>query len=395
MLTFAAGIVIVRGLPVDQYAFYTLAAAMLGVATTLSDSGMSNAVMARGGAVWQSRDRLGAVVAAGLAIRKKIALAAAAIIVPVLIVLMIRKHGAPWDAFLLCAALLPVFLATNTSPLLEIPLRLHQRLKSLQLLQTLTYVARLACVLLAVLLWPVAWLVVGSALLPQMLLNAKLRTGIAPLADLNAPLDESVRSRILSQIWRATPGNIYFVCAGQLPVFLITIFGTTEAMAHFGALGRLAVMMTFLFSVFQLVAVPRFARIPEADRRKVLERYGLMLGAMAAAAGLIVIVAWVVPEALLFILGERYSSLTGEVTLAMAAGAMTVIANTAGNLAGVRGIVPSPFIFVSAGVAVQAILVCTLPLSEVSSMFWLSLATSTVQLIACVSVFGWRLLRST
>ncbi len=50
-LGFISGIIIIRLLPTEEYAFYTLANTMLGTMNILSDAGVSTGVMAQGGKV--------------------------------------------------------------------------------------------------------------------------------------------------------------------------------------------------------------------------------------------------------------------------------------------------------------------------------------------------------
>jgi O-antigen/teichoic acid export membrane protein len=394
LLMFASGIVVVRNLPIEQYAYYTLATAALGVATALSDSGMSNAVVAQSGRVWQQPDRLGAVLAAGLAIRRKVSLAAVLLLSPVLLWLATRQGSPLPQALLLCAALIPLFLASATTSLLEIPLRLHQRLKSLQMLQTVAGIARLACIALVSFAFPLAWLVVLSALFPVLMFNRKLRERSKDLANLRASQDGEASKRIKTQVVRSLPGAIYYVFVSQLTILLITLFGTTEGVAQVGALGRIAMVIAFLLMVFNMIALPRYARIPESESRKLLHVYLMLMAAITVASGMAVLFAWAAPKAVLFILGGQYSSLTTEVVLAVAAGGLSVIAAAASSLAAVRGTVVSPLISIPPSIAVQALLISLLPLDAVSSMFWLSISISGVQLVAAAAVFLRRLVRA-
>jgi O-antigen/teichoic acid export membrane protein len=391
LLIFATGIVVVRSLSVEQYAYYTLANAALGIAGALADSGMGNALVAQSGRVWQQPDRLGAVMAAGLAFRRKVALRCVLVLGPVLIFLVMRQGGSVSEALLICAAMVPVFLTTTATSLLEIPLRLHQRLKSLQTLQAIAGVVRLACVSLAAILFPVAWLAVLGALLSPLLQNKSLRERSAALADLHATPDETARKKISQQIVRSLPGTLYYVFGGQLTILLITLFGTTESVAQVGALGRVAMIVTFLLAMFYMIAIPRYARIPETESKKLLRIYLLLLSAIAAACGLAVLFSWAAPHAVLLILGAKYSSLSSEVVLAVAAGALSVMVSAASSMAAVRGTVVSPLISIPPSIGMQVLLVCLLPLDSVSSMFWLSIAVSAVQLLANVASFLLRL----
>ena len=393
LLVFASGIIVVRNLSIDQYAYYTLATVALGIAGALSDSGMTAAVLAQCGRVWQQPDRLGAIMATALAIRRRVSFACMLLLSPILFWLAMRQGNSVSQALLLCAAVAPVFLATANATLLEIPLRLHQRLKQLQVVQLTATVARLALITFSLLIYPIAWLAVLCSLFPIWLLNRSLRERSARLAHFDAGQDDAARKQITAQVLRSLPGAIYYVFASQLTVLLISLFGTTEGVAQVGALGRIATIVSFLLVVFSMIAIPRYARIPETDTRKLLRVYLLLMGGLAAVCTLAVLFAWIAPGVVLFILGSKYSSLTSEVVLAVAAGALTVLSSAASSTAAVRGVVVSPFLSIPPSIAVQALLVFLLPLDSVSSMFWLSIALSAVQLSAHVTVFLRRLLQ--
>lgn len=394
MLTFASGIIVVRNLAIEQYAYYTLATAALGVAGALSDSGMGSALIAQSGRVWQQPDRLGAVMATGLAIRGRVSLICVALLCPILLWLALREGSSISQALLLCAAVAPVFLATASATLLEIPLRLHQRLRQLQLLQLTAAIARLGFIALSSFVYPTAWLAVLSSLLPLGFLNRKLRERSSALARFDAGHDEEARKRIIAQVTRTLPGAIYWVFASQLTVLLISFFGTTEGVAQVGALGRIATIVSFLMTVFSMIAIPRYARIPETETKKLLRGYSLLMGGLTAACLMAVLFAWIAPGAVLFILGANYGSLTNEVVIAVASGAISVLASAASSMASVRGTVVSPLISIPPSIAVQALLVLLLPLDSVSSMFWLSIALSGVALTTNVTVFLRRLLHT-
>src|SRR5258708_30254576 len=73
-LGFAAGILIVRSLPKREYAFYTIGNTMLATILLLADSGISSALTAIGGRVWQDSHRLGSFVTTALRLRRQLAI---------------------------------------------------------------------------------------------------------------------------------------------------------------------------------------------------------------------------------------------------------------------------------------------------------------------------------
>lgn len=390
---FAAGILIVRLLPVEQYAFYALAIATVGTAGALADSGATNATMARAGAVWQDRLQLGEVLAAGMRIRRDLALASGMGACLLLAWLVMRQQGSAGAALLLCLGVIPAVMLTSSSAILALPLRLHQRLQMLQVLEVATAALRLLVVCMLLQLWPAAWLVLLIGVAPQLLHNILLRRLARPLAELDAGRADAHMRAIRSQVLRSLPATFYYALSAHLTVLLISLFGSTEAVAQVGALGRLAMLANLMLAVFQLVLVPRFARMDRTDWRRQYQRFLQSLGLVGAAGALAVLVASAVPGLLLQVLGPAYAGLQAEVVLAIASGAMAVLASAAGTLAGVRGAVVSPWLFLSAAIGLQALLVAILPLDSVASMFWISIGVSFIQVVTSVAYFRWWIAR--
>jgi O-antigen/teichoic acid export membrane protein len=126
VLAFLSGILVIRLLPVEQYAFYTIANTMLGMIMVLSDGGISIGVMAAGGKVWQDRHKLGTVLATGMDLRRKFALVALAVAVPLLIYLLAHNHASPLTIALVVLLLIPAVWAGLSDNMLQIAPKLHQ-----------------------------------------------------------------------------------------------------------------------------------------------------------------------------------------------------------------------------------------------------------------------------
>ena len=141
---FISGILIVRLLPTQEYALYTLANTMLGTMTILSDSGIANGVMAEGGKVWQDKEALGVILSTGLTLRRKLGIISLIVTLPILAYLLLT-HGASWVATaLILAAIIPAFFAALSDSLLEIIPKLHQDIKPLQRNQAEVSLGRMA-----------------------------------------------------------------------------------------------------------------------------------------------------------------------------------------------------------------------------------------------------------
>src|SRR5438270_3676774 len=91
IIGFLSGILLVRWLPQQEYAYFTIANTMQGTINLLADIGISVGLISIGGRVWQDRRRFGELINTGLHLRKQLAIAAVICVVPVLYLLLARN----------------------------------------------------------------------------------------------------------------------------------------------------------------------------------------------------------------------------------------------------------------------------------------------------------------
>ena len=378
-LGFAAGILVVRCLSVREYAFYTIATTGLGAMSVLTDGGIGTSVMALGGAAWQDREKLGAVIAAGIRMRQRFSWAAMLIGVPLMIFLM-RRLGAAWtEAVLIALSVVPAFLATVTGHLLETAPRLHQALLRLQLVQVANNAIRLLLTALVIPFWPLAALANLAAAVPQWWANRRLRHMADDWAAWRTPADPGIGERIASQVRRTLPGCVYYAFSGQLMVWLISLFGRTSNVAAIGALGRLAMAFAVFGLAFNALAVPRFARIPADDTARIRRRYVQSQALFTAACTLPVILLALLPGPFLALLGPNYLGLRHEVVLVGIASVATLASGAAYTLSAARGVIAPPALTITASILLQVLLIVALPMGTLAGVIWVGILTSVGQ----------------
>ncbi len=258
-----SGILIVRLLPTQEYALYTIANTMLGTMAVLADGGIAIGVMATGGKVWNNYQKLGTVISTGLELRRTFALVSFLLITPILFYLLYHHGASILLACLLILSLIPAFLTTIYGSLLQIPLKLHQSIKPLQRNQLENSVVRLIILCLTLFVFPWAGIALLAAGIPQMWANKQLKKLANSHADLKATPDKLVREEIMVSIRRILPDAIYYCLSGQLTIWLISIFGQTASIAQAGALGRFSAALTVLTLIYSTLIVPRFARLSD------------------------------------------------------------------------------------------------------------------------------------
>jgi O-antigen/teichoic acid export membrane protein len=319
------GILVIRLLPTQQYGWYTLANAMLGTMIVLADGGISSSVLAQGGKVWQNREKLGSVLATGFSLRKKFAVASLFIAIPVLLYLL-RHHNAGWlTSILIIGALVPAFFTSLSGTLLTVGPSLHQTIAPLQKVQVGVSIGRLLMLLLTLFIFPWAYIAILSASLPQVIGNIRLRKISADYADWSQKPDPAIQKEIVSIVKRILPGSIYYCLSGQITIWLISIFGTTAAVAQIGALGRLSMMLGLFSAVYTTLIVPRFARLTNNKKTLLTKFIQIQLGLTGLFVSIVLTVS-IFPSQLLWVLGKNYSGLEKELVLSVAGSCISLFA---------------------------------------------------------------------
>src|SRR3982751_6448943 len=82
VIGFLSGILLVRTLSHEEYAFFTIANTMQGTLNLLADIGISVGLVSIGGRVWQDRHRFGQLINTALGLRRKMGLVSVVVVVP-------------------------------------------------------------------------------------------------------------------------------------------------------------------------------------------------------------------------------------------------------------------------------------------------------------------------
>lgn len=352
---FLAGIYIIRILDTDQYGYYTLANTMLGTMTVLADGGISSGVMAQGGNQWQDRRELGRILATGMHLRRQFALFSLLVSIPILYYLLDKQGLEWWRSSLLILALVPAFLSALSGSLLQIIPRLHQDLKEYLTINTGINVGRLLMTLPLLFLFPFPAVAILISGVTQVGGNIQLRKLASKRADWRTEPDPMYREKILKTVRRVLPGSIYYCISGQITVWLLAIFSSTESVAQIGALSRLMMVLTLVKLVVDTLLVPRFARLP-ADRSLIVTRFFQVLGLLVGMGLVITGVVYLFPGPVLWILGEGYQNLEAELTVLTAGSCLTLVSSVAYLMVTSRAIIPNPYVFIAYNVVIQVLI---------------------------------------
>lgn len=380
MVGLVSGILVIRMLPTNEYALYTLANTMLGTMVMLTDSGISTGVMAQGSKVWQNRTKLGSVLVTGLDLRKKFAVGSLIISTPFLLYLL-RGHGASWlVSVLLVISLVPAFLTSLSGTMLSIPPRLQQDIVPLQKNQVVSNVGRLCITTLVLFTFPFAYLTIFAAGIPQIWANRKLRKISVNYADWDQKPDMAIRKEILTIVKKILPGTVYFCLYSQITIWLCSFINSTEAVAQAGALGRLVMVLGLFNMVFSTLITPRFSRLQE-NYHLLIKRFIQIFGGLLLLSCFIIGIVWIFPSQVLWILGKGYANLTTEIVLNVIGSCLSFIAGSVVGLYTSRGWVLNPVISILVSLASLASGALLFKLSTLQGIFIFNIYLALIQML--------------
>lgn len=369
-LGLAAGLILVRALDKHDYALYTLTITGINAMAMLSNGGIVDAATAIGGRAWQESRHMGQVVASATRFQNRLA---AMVFPPIALVVawLLAHNGAGVSEMLIlpAAACVAAHLQISTA-ILGVVLRLKSQIKQLQNLDLSGSLLRVAlsAALFTVLYAEVATLIVVASAAMTYVLS---RRWVAPTIDGNAQPDSEMLTRMGSVVRRQWVSDLAFIFQGQITLLLLGIFGRSDTVADFGALGRIAAIFGIVGAVMQSIVLPRYARCQDPSELRKLHAV-ILLGFVGVSA-LPVVAALVFPQPLLWILGAKYGNLSHELVLVTLSASAGALAFTAWGLNSVRAwIIPAwfnvPLIFVS-----QSILMAIIGVSTMDQMLWVGI----------------------
>ncbi len=187
-LGFASGILLVRTLSQQQYAYYTIASTMQGTMNVLADSGISIGLITIGGKVWQDQYRFGQLINTALQLRIYLAAVSMTVVTPILLWMLISNGASTVYTILITAGVLMGLNVQLTTGVLYVVPRLHSQLRRVQNLELIPSVFRLVLLCGAYLTFLNAATAVLTASISLALKRFFLSRWVTDSIDIKAPI---------------------------------------------------------------------------------------------------------------------------------------------------------------------------------------------------------------
>lgn len=361
-----SGILLVRTLSKEEYAFFTIAATIQGSMAVLADSGVGIALSAIGGKVWQDRYRFGQLINSAIMLRRYFSFVSILTITPILFWMLISKGTSVSYSIIMAVAVLAGLTYQLNVGILSSITRLHSQIKKIQTLDLASVLVRLLLLILAYFTFlnaPVAISIAGAVSVMQFYV---LMRWSRDYADLGAPVDDDDKAAILKVVKSQIPNAIFYCIQGQLTIWLISIFGSTHNIAEIGALGRLAVIFTIFNSIMSSILLPAFSRCQ--TYKKLLNLYWQIISGTLLVVFLLLTLSWLFPEKLLWVIGKNYSALGEEVFFIAMNAAVTTLMITMWSINCSKAWIKHSWFNIPFTIAIQILMILTLDVSTVKGV---------------------------
>lgn len=329
------GLMLVRWMPKDEYAWLTICGSLLATIGLLADGGIATAITAMSGRVVGDKTALAQVADACLSVRNRLALLSLVLTLPPFYILFTRTQMSPGMAALVVGSAAVMLWPVTSSKFLPVTLRIAGHLKSTQIMELSG--ALLRCGLTAIVLL-VGWRQVYPAFLATVAsigLHAWLaRRGVSRVTAM-APGTDVQRAEVWGFVRALYANHIFFCVQGQIATWIISFTSGVTEIADIGALSRLTVFFSIFGAMFHYLVLPNVAstKCPVLVRTKFIVSILGTLGAVLA----VIATSWLMPGPFLWILGGLYSHLGQELPLAFAAQGLGMISGVTWTFMQVRG----------------------------------------------------------
>jgi O-antigen/teichoic acid export membrane protein len=377
------GLIIVRAIGKDDYAYYTVANGWVFALVNLSNSGVGDAATAIGGRVWQDPARLGRVVATAMRLRRWLTMATVG---PVVVILVWTLHAAGCDSG--TTAILAILVAAAgicqiTYGLWLIVPRLQGDIRRLQYLDIFGAALRLGGTAAAAAIFIDARIAMLISLVTFAAQTLLLRYWLLSGVNLRGPLDLDVRREMTRIVARQWPNEVNGVFQGQISILLLSFFGMASSVADLGALTRIGMLFIVSGSVMGSIILPRYARCQDARRMRRL--YVEILAGYLCLALVPVVAAIIVPQPILWLLGPQYRDLSAELVLVAINTALMSLVGVTWGLNTIRGWILPWWLAVPIGWGTQLAAIAVIGAASLRQVLFVAMCYAVVVMLTNIA----------
>jgi len=379
VVTATTGILVVRTLPLPEFAVYAIAVSVQASLTVLSDVGISTVLLARAGGFAGDKRRLAQLLAAARALRVKLFGVVTLIAAPLLwsSLSAARPSVESWLVTLvLVLSTVALQISATVDGTIALALLRPARYQGGQLASSLV---RLAGVVLLLARVPLSWVGLTINLFGMTAQSLYLRWTVGRLVPHDPAQDPEDRIAFRRTVFRQLINAGYYAFSSQITLWLVGFLSSARTVAEVGALGRISNILVLAQSAIVALVAPRMARYE--DPRLLFRRYLQVVLVAFAACTTVFLLSWLFPKPFLWLIGPKYAGLGSALPIAMAAALFYALALTIYSLNASRAWIDQAWISIPLTLALQAISLVWLDVAQLKGALLFGLCSSIPPLL--------------
>ena len=320
-MTLGVGFAILHLLPIEQYALYSIASAILIVVNLGSDFGLSQGIISIGSSRRDDYGYVGCLYNAARWWTRRFMVVATLLSIGLSSLLFMNS---PWPLSIKIAAVTIVIFvgwAQVGSTLGRAVLNIHHDARSLFHVSLGETGIRMVLLPLFI-IWPTAIAALLANLVGAFVANWIALHRSWKKCDRYAEGGPEERRALIRFAAPLAPIIVYTVLQGQIAILLLSAYADIRAIAETAALARLGQVFTVLMLINAFLVQPILARVKM--RSDYLAKLAWLVFALVALYTVVMTSALLRPEWWLLIVGDKYAGLTKEVPIALATSLVTL-----------------------------------------------------------------------
>ncbi|KGO87435.1 hypothetical protein Q765_07150 [Flavobacterium rivuli WB 3.3-2 = DSM 21788] len=327
VIGFAISFLVVRNLSKPDYSIFTVLMSIQGMMNVLSSSGITIGFQKIAGTVWSDNAALSRLVKTARDIRTKVFFIAL-VFTNCYGYFIFYKQGVPFfeSFFYLIAISFAVFPDVQKS-FTRIILLLKKRIGAVQITEFIAQVIRLilivGCITFLRKYFDIK-VVLGASIIAAWVANIYINKRSEDFTDVrDVSVSEEYKATLIEYMKLNWHNAMFYTFKGQISIFLIGVYGSGENLASLGAITRYSMVFTIVSSLIVSIVIPAFAR--QQNKDKLIKFYFIALIGFIVFALFTLLLAYLLDDFLLSILGQGYRGYNTELFLVFVSGLVGVL----------------------------------------------------------------------
>lgn len=386
LIQLITGFLLIRWLPVEEYAYYTFLLAIQTTALMFTEMGFGSAIIPLVSEDTKNKERIKKLISAAVKLRHYTFFIVSIVSSTCFLSITYNRGWPNETAILLMGSMLYTLWFNTNITIYSTPLLIERKVSKIYKSNILCSSLRLISLVTAFFTGilhstTTAWISAVSTSINGFIIK---RNSIDLISKEKLDIKKEKRE-VINYIAPLLPGMIFASVQGQLLIFLASFFGNTQLIASVGAISRISLLFTVLASLNAQLIGPYIAKLQEKQYRK---QYILVILTGIAVSSLIFILGYILRNQLLWLLGSNYKTLENELVLVLLNSCLAYLSGLFWTVHAARRWIFwwMPVFSISGTLIVQITYLFYIPINDLSSLLLLGTTTEIYNLLMRITV---------